>query len=113
MPARQSTAQIEEQHQHLFRTGYREGEQYCQCGALKVSLEEYQRRISEWNNYFDLVRTTDSYQDFKKMKEIMWTQDNPEKVELLRRVKERLEKDDYLSRPSFPDPTTWNKYVTE
>lgn len=113
MPVRQSPTKTEEVHQHYFVQGYNQDERYCKCGALKISLEEYQRRIDEWDNYFSLVKTTDSYQDYMKIKKLGWEKDNPEKVELMKRIKQRLEKNDYLSKPGFPDPTTWSKYVTE
>ncbi len=127
---KQSTAQIEQSHQHLFIPGYNQDEKYCKCGALKISYEEFERRRDEWNNYFQLVSQSEAKRDFDEMK-IAFKARNIEKMrEIKARVNKRcwvnpdyrglmdepkflFKESEYMSKPSFPDPTTWNKYVTE
>lgn len=107
--ARPTEETKKDNHVHYFVPGYKPEEKYCKCGAIQISQAEFERRRDEWNSYFELVRSSDSYRDYMEMK----TATKAEQKEILKRVNSRVEKDDYMSKPSFPDPTTWNKYVTE
>ena len=92
----------------------------CQCGNIRVSEQEYHRRIDEWRNYFELARTTESYADYRKTADLFKSIKGMGKItpdqkarfkEIGDRALARLEKDEYLPKPSFPDPETWNGYV--
>ena len=82
------------------------------CIAILVSEPEWKRRDEEYQAYLDLVRTTEAYSDFQDMRTAFFNKDNKFVKQLLKRVKERLAKDDYLPKPHFPDPQTF-PYVIE
>ena len=95
---------------------------HCACGGIMVSTAELQRRTDEWNNYFDLVKTTPSYMEFLDMRKAYVAHDHETMNAIRERIKERtnqtetewgdlvIELKDPLPKPNFPDPTTWNKY---
>lgn len=107
-----STAQTEEmRHVHVWGPSYNLVESKCKCGSIKISEAESQHRMEEWNSYFKLVKHSKSYNNFKWF-QALYRQRNLPRMQWLRtKIKARLEKDDYLPKPSFPDPTTWNRYV--
>jgi len=109
LKAKQIVVQEEEQHVHSWKTSYNRTEQYCACGWIRVSEAEYERRIAEWNSYFEYVATTDSYRDYMSMRGAGSTET---RQEIVKRAEKRLEADDYAAKPGFPDPTTWHKYIT-
>lgn len=106
------------EHIHTWRESIRPFEKVCECGKILINSEEYERRVKEWDAYFELVKTTPSNQDFQKIKELIktreWNDVRDEIKEIGKRAKERLEKDEYLPKPEFPDPIgeSW-KYVIE
>mgnify|MGYP001604875101 CR=1 FL=1 len=76
------------------------------CIAILVSEPEWKRRDEEYQSYLDLVRTTPAYLNFMDIRE------NGIAKKLLKEVEQRLEKDEYLPKPHFPDPQTF-PYVIE
>ena len=112
-------------------------EEYCTasyygnpCKAIKIGTNEYSRRKSEWDNYFEMVRTTDSYRDYQEMKEAYVTRNFPKMAEIRERIAKRMkisqtktddwgepivefDEDHYLPKPHFPDPESTFPYVVE
>lgn len=120
---RQSSVQIDSEHKHWWVTGNDYSSEKCNCGRIKVSPMEYEMRLKAWESYFELVKTTPSYLDHEEMK-LAWNEKNqPKMTELREKIKQRthkemnefgeetIELDDPLPKPSFPDPSSWNKYV--
>jgi hypothetical protein len=119
---KQSTAQVEQGHAHYFREGYNQSGNYCSCGAIQVSAEEYQHRIDAWNSYFSLIKDTPACQDFLELKRVWPHLDLMEPV--LKRVRGRghwgvneygdrvweVDEVQFADKPHFPDPSTWNRY---
>src|SRR3990167_1097401 len=112
-----------QEHQHWWVMGNNYSSEKCNCGMLKVFPMEYEMRIKAWESYFELVKTTPSYLDHQEMK-LAWREKNlPKIAELREKIKQRthkvinefgdesIELDDPLPKPTFPDPSTWNKYV--
>ena len=98
----------------------------CKCGFIRISAVEEQRRMDEWNSYSQMVATTEAYRDFWEMRTAWKQGDFAVMKEIDKRVMSRNHetKNEYgetviepndpeslLSKPSFPDPTTWNRYV--
>lgn len=114
-------------HTHTFTRRQMDlSAEYCTCGAVLISNEEYDRRVAEWDSYFEIVATTESYRDYQEMTIAFKNNDRPQIAEVLARVKQRVEqvddgvtpdenwryhKMDYLAKPDFPDPRTWGRYV--
>lgn len=94
-------------------------ESYCSnfygnilCIAIKVGEKEFERREAEWNNYFQLLRTTPAYLDWQEMK-IAFNQ-KPKDMKKIAEIRTRIQaRTEYLPRPNFPDPWTPFLYVIE
>ena len=102
-----------EEHQHRFVQGYIKEERCCadtKCFKIQVSEEELEKRENEWNAYFQLVVTTLSYIEFMEAK----SSGEAMRIEVAKKAKERMEKGDYLPKPTFADPIgqSW-RYVGE
>jgi hypothetical protein len=115
-----------EKHSHFWTASRSISEQRCKtCKAIKISPQELEHRTKEGNNFFDLVRTTDSYQDFLETREAFKAGDKERMREIDKRVLSRgfitknefgedvLELKNPLPKPSYPDPVTWKHYVVE
>lgn len=132
MPVHNKAEQIaREVHVHVWTNAANLSEERCACGKIKISPLELERRTAEWNNYYDLVKTTPSGQDLQAMKVLFYaSQERPlNETELMevqaikQRIKERNKvvidqfgetmvlKQPQLSKPGFPDPVTWGHYV--
>lgn len=103
-----SKSVYEEIHVHnWYLTQADISQERCQgCSYLRVSDAEYSRRVLEWENYFVLVTETDSYRDFMSLKN-----KTGNVAEVVKRAQERMDRDEYMPKPSFPDPSTWKGYV--
>lgn len=87
------------------------------CIKIRVSKEEFDRREQEWNNYYEMVKTTSSYKD-----SIAFKNHEISLKELLERIDKRtvkvfneygdptLELIDPLPSPTFPDPQDPKQY---
>lgn len=96
----------EPEHIHNFIfSGY--SEDRCQCGALRISEYELERRTKEWQAYYGSVKLTDSYYDHKELMQAWRDKDRSKVKELAKKAESRLKEDKYLDRPKFPDPETY------
>lgn len=123
---KKNTSDVIDEHVHAwFQTGVI-GEERCKCKKVRISASEEERRISEWASYYELVRTTEAYSDFKEMskafaaKDLDWIKQIDARVmsrnhETLNewgdKVTEPNDPESLLPKPNFPDPTTWKGYV--
>ena len=109
MPAH-SKKEKEEKHIHNWYIK-NESEYYCanlyqgvDCQAVKIGLEEYQRRVEEWNDYCQKIMNTPAYLDYAKMRQVIKKKNKKLIKEIMAEIKKRQEKDDYWPKPDFPDP---------
>jgi hypothetical protein len=107
----------EEKQEHKHR--WIEGGQntwYCDqddCRLVRITQDEYDRRIEEWDNYYQFVQTTESYQDFVAMRKAFFERNKPEIDLIIKRAKERLEANNYHAKPNFADPRDRKYEITE
>lgn len=110
-------------HNHTWHPSHDLSEGRCECGAIMISIVEKLRRKAEWDNYYELVRTTPPYQMWVALK-------NGVSAEELKRLKEEqaqrviITKDEfgdnvyvfkdsmYLKKPHFPDPERFRYEVS-
>ena len=89
------------------------------CLKIKVGIEEYQRRIDEWTNFYQLCQQTEAKRDYDEMREAV-------KYGRKKEIRERIAKkmtvkqndlgdniyiqpnENYLESPDFPDPSNPN-----
>lgn len=126
MPSPQDEKEAVKKHKHAWVIKS-PVEEVCNCGKVLISEKEETRRVEEWENYFDLVLTTDSYRDYMEMKKAWKAGDDDKMQEILKRVNTRMvdtgAKDSWgekvydfpqaLEKPHFPNPKTWGGYVIE
>lgn len=82
-----------------------------QCQKIAMSQPEYDRRSKEWDNYYELVKTTDSYSKFVEMKEAFFSHNLSRVKEIAADSKERLDKNEYLEAPNFKDPRDYSPEI--
>lgn len=105
MPGARRTVNEKVEHVHLFvQSHWDVSERVCGCGKIQISEEEMDRRNTVWDRYYKEVESTPSYVDFQMMRQAYKDRDLPAIREIMVRVKERQEKQDYLPKPKFPDP---------
>lgn len=102
--AKKMQEEKKEEHHHKWVMQPDYGSYRCVCGGFALSEKEHDRRVEEYDNYYQIVRQTDTYQDFLAMREAYNTRNRKQMSEISVRVKERLKADDYLPKPSFLDP---------
>ena len=100
-----------EEHIHNWVSGSKSNEKTCSeitCFKVGIFVSEAVRREEEWNNYFELMRTTPSFIEFMKAK----NSNKKTRIEIAKQAQKRLDENDYLPKPSFPDPIgdSW-KYI--
>lgn len=125
-----------EQAQQHVHNWYPKGfdEEYCKnpyngkpCNAIKVSNEELQRRMDEWNAYYKLCQETRAKKDYEEMRIAFkgWREDHDpvareKMLEIRARINKRMirvslpqdmepqyqfNEDQYETKgPTFPDP---------
>ena|SRR3990167_8139100 len=118
-------------HTHFWGPTYTPSEWKCECGKIRISGEEFKRRKEEWDSYYELVKTTPSYRDFWEMKRASDAKDLDKVAEIKKRVEPRcwvkpdyqglidekkyeFDEDQYLPKPSFPDPEgeVWRYFIS-
>lgn len=109
--------EIEQKHTHNW-IRKDQVEFYCSglykgypCIHIKIGAQEFDRREDEYNNYYELIRTTPAFIDWQEMSIAFKVKD----LEKVRKIKERIAQrtDGYLPKPNFPDPATPFLYVVE
>lgn len=101
-------------HIHNWKPSFKESEEVCSCGSVLISQEEGERRRKVWKDYFDSVRQTHPYERFLQQKIAFELND----MKFVKGCAQQAQRDmndpevikNYLVKPSFPDPSTWNKY---
>jgi len=102
-----SRKEEKEIHIHNWRPGFDDSEEKCECGIIKVSMQEYERRRNVWEEYYLKVKGSPSYIRFVEMMTAIKSKNLGEvsklKIECQKAIEERnfpVKKD----RPRFPDP---------
>lgn len=109
MPITKKEELKEEKHIHTWRQSFLATEMKCDCGKIMISSLEAQKREAEWNAYFELVRTTESFREFMETK----TASKERVIEIGEKALERIKNNDYLPKPPYPDPVgeSWRYYI--
>ena len=115
---------LKQEHIHDWRVQLHDrSEERCICGKLKVSSEEHNRRTEEWDSYYQIVKTTQSYLDFQAIKKA-FKESNQAEIERVRKesvssrmtlhrdefgdpVYTTVARDNYIPKPTFPDPINY------
>lgn len=84
-----------QKHEHTFHNSPLQNQHECECGAIKISSQEYGRRVQDWNEYYERVRTeTEGYEIYKIGREALRTNDKKMLKDVSQRARELLEEGD-------------------
>ena len=90
----------EPKHQHLWVNDK------CECGAERMTSQEFERRVAIWNKYYENVRETEAYQLFQAQRAAFKNRDMELVKKIAERQREKMEKRDFeLVKPPFADPS--------
>ena len=103
-----------EEHHHQWVSSQNLSEKICSCGCVLISEQEFERRKKEWLDYFKLVDDSHAYKRFQQQMIAFDLGD----VQFVKGCAEQARRDlvnktDWIPKPHFPDPTTWQKYILE
>jgi len=104
----------EEKHKHSWIfAGYDQNR--CLCGALQISEAEEDKRNEEWRAFDAMVRETESYKEWFEMRTAFRAKprDMATIHEIVKKADKRLEENNYLPHPKFPDPATFPYVLKE
>jgi len=111
MPAYQNKKEKKPRHEHHFVNGK------CECGAEKITWEEFKRRKIAWDAYLEKVRETEAFQIFQVGRAAFkdYTHSGSRESlglvkECARRAREIREEGNWLPKPPFPDPMLEAQY---
>lgn len=86
-------------HEHVFLRN-----NFCECGCERVTKDQYQTRVKEWEEYYQKVKSTVSYKSWRDCKEF-FSRNRMDAVKVLaQEARYRLEKQDFLPKPYACDP---------
>lgn len=88
----------EDKHTHMFVVDQ------CQCGIYRLPRPVFESRVVAWEKYYADCRNTESAQTFQLQREAYRKGDMGAVKEFARQAKERLQKQDYLPKPTFFEP---------
>lgn len=86
------------------------------CKAIRVTTQELENLTHEWDNFFEIVKSTEVYADRQAMKVAYSSKNKPEIKAIMARVESRnhwvenrfgdrvLEPNNPLPQPEYPDP---------
>ena len=108
---RNQTEIEKEKHTHDWKENFNFSEKNCSCGAILVSLQEFERREFIWKKYYEDVKNTPAYIDWLIMRENYYNTKNFEFQAALQRQRERIRNKDWvLRKPPYPD-FLYPKYI--
>ena len=112
-----------DEHIHIWKQ-YNLSEERCTslfgnfpCTRIRISSEEYNRRIKEWNEYYKMIENTPAKRSYDQMKIAFKSNDLEDIKEIKGRIEQKghwgentygdkvwvVDKTD-LETPDFPDP---------
>lgn len=97
----------EQAHEHFWIDTPDISVQRCDCGASKMSPEEKDRRIKEWDIYYRLVKESPSYIRFLELIESIRSKNTIKTKELANEAREYVKKGHFLfngKKPKYFDP---------
>jgi acetoin utilization deacetylase AcuC-like enzyme len=111
MPVYQNEKREKPKHEHYFVNGK------CECGAEKITWEEFKRRKITWDAYLEKVRETEAFQIFQVCRAAFkdYTKTHAKESfdlvkECAQRAREIREERNWLPKPPFPDPMLEAQY---
>lgn len=82
----------------------------CECGAERMSPAEFVERKRVWDEYYEKVRETESFQIYQLAREALKDKKFDLVKEIAKRAREIKEEGNWLPKPFHPDPLMEQAY---